>query len=216
MTPAAFLAALADRIVARQGPGILRVGIDGVDGAGKTMLADRLAAVLEAGGTKIIRSSIDGFHNPRATRYLRGKDSAEGFFRDSYDLAALKSELLEPLSPGGSGRFRRAVYDHRIDGPASAPVEFAPRSGVLLVDGIFLHRPELKFYWDFSIFLNVPFAQSYRRMARRDGSDPDPEAISNRRYYQGQKLYFAECNPQAAARVLVDYADMEAPRIKRG
>lgn len=216
MTPAGFLAALADRIAQRRAFGILRVGIDGVDGAGKTSLADNLAQVLEARGQRVIRSSIDGFHNPRAVRYVRGKDSPEGFFRDSYNLGALRSELLDPLSPGGSGRYRRAVYDHRTDSAVALPQESAGRSGVLLVDGIFLHRPELRAYWDLSIFLEVPFAESYRRMAGREGSDPDPLAPSNRRYHEGQKLYFAECRPQKAASILVDYAYFDAPRIVRG
>lgn len=216
MTRAGFLAALADRIADRVGPGILRVGIDGVDGAGKTTLADKLAQVLEARGIRVIRSSIDGFHNPRAVRYVRGKDSPEGFYRDSFNIAAFKRELLDPLGPGGSGRYRKAVYDHRTDGAVDGPVEVAGRSGVLLVDGIFLHRPELRRSWDLSVFINVPFAESYSRMALRDGSDPDPAAPSNRRYCEGQKLYFAECNPQKAAMMLVDYADLNAPRIVRG
>lgn len=62
MTPAGFLAALADRVADRLGPGILKVGIDGVDGAGKTTLADRLGEVLQARGTRVVRASIDGFH----------------------------------------------------------------------------------------------------------------------------------------------------------
>jgi uridine kinase len=216
MTPAALLAALAVRIGDRAGSGVLRVGIDGIDGAGKTTLADRLGQVLEAAGHAVIRSSIDGFHNPRAVRYARGRDSAEGFYRDSFNLAAFKGELLDPLSPGGNGRFRRAVYDHRTDSAVDSPQEAAGRSGVLLVDGIFLHRPELRSYWDQSVFLDVPFEQSYRRMAKRDGSDPSPFALSNRRYLEGQGIYFAECKPQKLASILVDYADLENPRIVRG
>ena len=188
MTPAAFLAALALRIADGLGAGILKVAIDGVDGAGKTSLADQLAEVLEAGGTRVIRAGIDGFHNPRAIRHARGKDSPEGFFRDSYDLGALKRELLDPLGPRGSGMIRRAVFDWRTDGVVDAPQEIAGRTGVLLFDGIFLHRPELRPYWDVSIFLDVPFTESYRRMAQRDGSDPDPFALSNRRYLAGQNL----------------------------
>ena len=216
MTPAAFLAVLAARIGEAAGAGILRVAIDGVDGAGKTTLADRLGQVLEAGGHRIIRSSIDGFHNPRAVRYVRGKDSPEGFYRDSFDVAALKRELLDPLGPRGSGRFRRAVFDHRTDQPVDTPYEVAGRSGILLVDGIFLHRPELRTYWDVSIFLDVPFEQSYRRMASRDGSDPSPFAMANRRYLGGQGIYLAESDPKACAGILVDYADLENPRIVRG
>ncbi|HEY9010107.1 MAG TPA: uridine kinase, partial [Devosia sp.] len=168
MTPAGFLAALADRIVERHIQSILRVGVDGVDGAGKTSLADKLAAVLEARGKHVIRASIDGFHNPRSVRYAKGKDSPEGFYRDSFDLAAFRRELLDPLGPGGSGRHRRVHFDHRTDSAVASPIEHADRSAVLLVDGIFLHRPELRSCWDLSIFLDVPFAESYRRMAVRD------------------------------------------------
>lgn len=218
MTPAALLAALAVRIRERSGTGsgIFRVGIDGVDGAGKTTFADRLAQVLEAIGVTVIRAGIDGFHQPKAARYARGIDSPEGFYRDSYDLAALKRELLDPLAPGGSGQFRRAVFDVKSDKPVERPRETAPRSGVLLFDGIFLHRPELKGAFDLTVFLDVPFEESYRRMAKRDGSDPNPRSPLNRRYVLGQKLYLDDCVPQTRASILVDFTDFDAPRILRG
>jgi uridine kinase len=38
-----------------------------------------------------------------------------------------------------------------------APEEYADADAILLFDGIFLHRPELRPYWDFSIFLAVNF-----------------------------------------------------------
>jgi len=66
-------------------PDVLRVGIDGVDGAGKTTFADELAAALAPFGRPVIRAGVDGFHHPRAVRYRRGRESPEGFFRDSYD-----------------------------------------------------------------------------------------------------------------------------------
>lgn len=216
MTPAGFLAALADRVGDRLGPGILKVGIDGVDGAGKTTLADRLGEVLQARGTRVIRAGIDGFHNPREVRYARGKTSPEGFYKDSYNLEGLKRELLDPLGPRGSGRIRRAIFDHRTDQALDMPVESAGRSGVLIFDGIFLHRPELRMQWDLSIFLDVPFALSYGRMAVRDGSDPDPEAATNRRYFIGQSYYLKTVAPQRLAHVVVDYADLEKPRIVKG
>lgn len=216
MTPAAFLAALAVRTSGDAGQGIFRVGIDGVDGAGKTTLADRLGQVLEAAGHRVIRASIDGFHNPRAVRYARGRESGEGFYRDSFNLDAFRRELLDPMGPRGSGRFRRAVFDHRTDQPVDAPVEAAGKSGILLVDGIFLQRPELRASWDLVVFLDTPFEQSYRRMAQRDGSDPSPYAPANRRYLEGQGFYFAECDPKGRADILVDYADLENPRIVRG
>src|ERR1700730_4916224 len=87
---------------------IIRVGIDGVDGAGKTMFATELACKLRRSGRPVIRATVDCFHNPRAIRYARGRSSPEGYFADSYNHAALRAALLDPLSLGGSGRYRTA------------------------------------------------------------------------------------------------------------
>ncbi|MGZ6754483.1 MAG: uridine kinase, partial [Nocardioides sp.] len=59
---------------------------------------------------------------------------------------------------------------------------FAPASAVVVVDGLFLHRDELVDAWDFSVFLEVPFDETARRMAVRDGSSPDHRHPRLRRY----------------------------------
>ena len=114
-----------------------RVGIDGVDGAGKTVFGDELAHVLEASGRTVVRASVDSFHNPKAVRYRLGRNSPQGFFFDSYDYAALKAALLEPLSPGGTGLYRTAVFDHRLDAPVQVPEKHTLPGSVLVFDGIF-------------------------------------------------------------------------------
>lgn len=129
-----------------------RVAVDGVDGAGKTHLAQELAAVLRSMGRTFIGASIDGFHRPSGDRHRRGQASSDGYYLDSFDLDAVRSTLLEPLGPGGSLRYRRAIFDHRLDRPVEAPEELAPADAILLFDGIFLHRPELVDHWDLSIF----------------------------------------------------------------
>jgi uridine kinase len=205
---------LAARITSIMGPGLTMVAVDGVDGAGKTSFADALAARLEADGLIVVRTGIDHFHNPRAVRYARGKDSPEGFYRDSFNLNALREALLFPARIDMP--FKVAVFDHRTDRPvASNPIK-VPLPAVLIFDGLFLHRKELRDEWDLTIYLDVPFDVSYARMAKRDRSDPDPHAPANRRYYEGQKLYFREVDPQRNADILIDYAEFDAPRIVRG
>jgi uridine kinase len=164
---------------------ILRIAIGGVDGAGKTTFGNELASCIRALQRPVIRATVDGFHNPRAVRYERGKHSPIGFFEDSFNYAAFRRFLLDPLSPGGSGRYRTAVFDHVTDTPL-APIEReASPSSILVIDGIFLHRPELRAYWDASIFLRASFAASVARCAARDGTSPDPTAVTNRRYVEG-------------------------------
>ncbi len=206
---------VADAIVALPAGAVRRVAVDGVDGAGKTVFADELGGVLRRRRVPVVRASVDGFHAPREVRYRRGRDSPEGFYRDSYDYAALRRELLDPLAPGGDRRFRRAVHDVATDRAVAAPLEQAPADAVLVLDGIFLHRLEVRGCWDLSVWLAVELAESVRRCAERDGTPPDPEAGSNRRYVEGQRRYVAESSPAAHATVVVDNTEFAAPRILR-
>jgi uridine kinase len=70
---------------------------------------------------------------------------------------------------------------------------------VLVLDGLFLHRDELARCWDLSVFLEVPFTETARRMAVRDGTHPDPDHPSIRRYVGGQRLYNRACTPHGRA-----------------
>jgi uridine kinase len=197
---------------------MLRVGIDGVDGVGKTVFADAVSRVIETRGRCVIRASVDGFHKPRDERYRRGRASPEGFYFDSYDYAALKRVLLEPLGPHGSRIYCRAIFDHVRDAPLSTPMLRADPASVLVFDGIFLHRPELRNVWDFSIFLDAPFEITVPRGAARgdEWGSPDVHAASNQRYIEGQRLYIRESEPQTLANLVIDYADLVNPTVIAG
>ncbi|MFS8099735.1 uridine kinase [Lentzea alba] len=182
--------------------GLVRVGVDGVDGAGKTTYCDELASILRARGHTVVRASVDDFHHPRAHRWQRGRTSPEGFFLDSFDHERFTADLLIPFAAGLP--FRRASHDLATDAYVTPPAESVPAPAILLVDGIFLHRDELVEHWDFSVFLDVPFEVSVARMGRRDGSPTDPGDPRNRRYVEGQRLYFAKCDPAARATLVID------------
>ena len=216
MTPerAAVLERLSDAVPAVAGGRTVRVGVDGVDGAGKTVLADELAAVLERRGRPVVRIGIDGFHRPRALRYRRGRSSPEGFYRDSYDLEALRRYVLTPLGPQGDGWYLPAVHDVQHDRALHHDRRRAPEGAVLVLDGLFLHRPELVGHWDLSVLVTAPFEVTFARMAARDGCPPDPEHPDNQRYVGGQRLYFAEVRPETRADVVVDNTDPARPLLR--
>lgn len=199
-----MLAAVADRIP--EGAG--RVAVDGVDGVGKSTFAAELAAVLEERGRPVVHVSADGFHHPRAVRHRRGARSPEGFWLDSYDYAALIANVLN-----AGELYRPAVHDVRTDEVLDLPWQVRPDGAVIVVDGLFLHRDELVAYWDFSVFLTAPFAVTVARMAARDGSEADPDHPSLARYVQGQRLYFAACEPWRRATIVVDNSDLDRPRM---
>ena len=66
-------------VAARVEPG-MRVGIDGVMGAGKTVFADALAALVPA-----TRLGIDEFHRPAELRV--------DYYADAFDLAAFRAAV---------------------------------------------------------------------------------------------------------------------------
>lgn len=192
--------------------GRIILAIDGMDGAGKTTFADGFAQVLAEDGAAVFRAGIDGFHRPRAERYERGRESPEGFYRDSYDYATFRRVLIDPFRAGGAMGFQLEAFDVSRDEPVESAWVTAPRDAVLVVDGIFLNRPELRKIWHWSAWLDVPIDVAYERMAARDGGDPDFLAPANARHRLGQELYAREAEPRAAASVIVDNTDLAAPR----
>jgi uridine kinase len=197
--------------VATRGNAIVRLAVDGVSGAGKTSFADELAIVLQGVGRTVIRASADDFHYPKAKRYRLGRDSPDGHYLESYDYDTLKRELLDPLGVGGSRRYRTEVFDCASEWPVTSPQYFAPNGAILIFDGLFLHRDELRDYWDVSIFLDVPFEIATQRCALRDGSIADYRHPSNRRYIQGETRYLQECRPQDRASIVIDNSDFSRP-----
>jgi uridine kinase len=184
-----------------------RVAIDGRPAAGKTTLADELAAVLHEQGRFVIRASVEGFLRPRAQRYQRGELSAEGNYYDGFDYDALQQALLDPLGPEGDRGFRRAVYDSQTDKALSGPVTTAPADAVLLFDGVFLMRAELIDRWDLTIFVSTDFEETVARARTRDsalyGTAVEVERRFRGRYGPSQELYFNTVRPTDHADVVV-------------
>jgi uridine kinase len=208
---------LADRIAGIRLDHPVRVGIDGVDCAGKTVLADQLVSPLRSLGRKVIRASIDGFHNPRSVRHRRGRNSPEGYFEDSFNHDAILSSLLFPLGPGGSLRYRRSVFDFRTDSPVEPPWETAPPDSILVFEGIFLHRPELLPHWDFSMFVAADFEVTVARAFQRDRdlfrTREKTREVYEQRYVPGQRLYLSEHRPSEKADIVIDNNDFANPFV---
>jgi uridine kinase len=82
-----------------------------------------------------------------------GPSSAEGYYLDSHQLSAIVDDLLVPFHEGAAevlqGAFDEPADSHR---PLRTPV---PTSAILIFDGLFLHRPELRAHWDLSVMLHA-------------------------------------------------------------
>lgn len=210
---------LADLVLHSQPNGIMRVAVDGPDAAGKTTLAAEIATRVRRRGRSVIQASVDAFHQPRALRRRRGSLSAEGYYYDAFDYVALRRCLLEPLGPDGDRRYRTAVFDLGEDAPLSHAAEYAPRDAVLVVDGVFLLRAELRDCWDLTVHLRISPEESLRRALVRDvdlfGSAAAVQQRYEERYLPGQELYRAHAAPHEHADILIDDENPQAPRVRR-
>lgn len=169
-------------------PEVARVAIDGPDAAGKTTLAARLTKALR-GVRPVVQLSIDDFHQPREVRHRRGSLSPEGYYEDAFDFAAVRARSLEHVGQGA----------------------------VLLFEGVFLLRPELRECWDLSVYVAISPAESLRRALSRDlelfGDAGTVRERYEKRYLPGQELYQAAASPEAAADVVINNQDPARPRV---
>jgi uridine kinase len=77
---------------------------------------------------------------------------------------------------------------------------------VLVFDGLFIHRPELRRYWDYSIYLDAS-----------PRTPPAPEQLGGlaARYVGGWRLYVDECDPASLATIVVDNSDWASPALRK-
>lgn len=195
----------------------LRVGIDGVDAAGKTSLANELAKELTNLGHPVLRASIDGFHNPKEIRRQRGSLSPEGYYYDSFNYVLLTTHLLQPLEPQGNRRIRLSAFDFKTEQETAAEELTVTNDHILIFEGVFLFRPELIRYWDVKIFVEIDFETSLNRALERDlylfGSKEEIERRYKERYIPGQKIYLVSETPQQKADIVIDNNDFMNPAI---
>lgn len=203
--------ALAGEFLAQYRRGRTALAIDGRSGSGKTGIADDLGIALQDRGAAVVRASLDDFHFPRELRQRRGEFSGEGVWRDAYDYDTFRRVLLDPWRMRTGAGFSLRAFDQARDAPVESEWLTAPEDAVLVVDGVFAQRPELRGAWNWTAYLEAPVAVCVARASARAGIDPDPESPFWRSRLGAWEIYEREALPRAAASVIVDTLDLDAP-----
>ncbi len=195
----------------------LRVAIDGIDAAGKTRLAKELSFQLRKSGRQIIQISLDNFHNTREQRYRRGKESPEGYYYDFFNYPEFINKVLQPLSPLGSRTDLKSWFNLKENLRTEEEWSTADENAIVLVDGIFLLRPELFDFWDVKILLDIHIETSLERAIERDlyqhGSIAAINRIYHLRYIPAQKIYYERCFPRQRADIIIHNDDFRNPDL---
>ena len=204
------IAATVDEILGNYRRGRIAVGVDGPPAAGKSTFADDLAREFARRGYATARASLDDFLRPAEERYARGRDSAEGYYRDAYAYDVFRRVLIEPFRMGGSAAFVTAAYDRVREMPLEPKWTTGPDDVFLVVDGGFLDRPELRGVWSYTIWLDADATVRGERLRERDGVEPgSAQAL---RYEGAHALYERDAHPQETATAIIDNTDAEHPR----
>jgi uridine kinase len=201
------------------GPRRLRVAIDGRTAAGKTSLGHELAEGLARHGRTVLRASLDDFKRPWSEAHLYDRLSGEGYYRNAFDLDAIRALLLEPASPSGDGRVALCSIDPLTQIDHSATATAMPGDGVLIVDGVFACRPEIDRCWDLRIWVEIDAELSVRRGTERDtdteGGADAAEVLHRERYLAAEELYLEEVDPTSFGDVIVVNSVFASPRLVR-
>jgi uridine kinase len=222
-TRSRVISQLADLVAAVKRPHSVRVAIDGRSAAGKSMLGDELVAPIEQRGYAAIRASIDDFYHLSVHHVNRAHLSAEAFYADAYDYQALRTLLLEPLGPCGARRYRTRWHDGWNEGEIDEVERIAPDNAILILDGVFLMRPDLNGFWDIRIYVDIDAEQSVERGVERDLTLDEVEVRAARRehrirvfrerYRPAEEMYLRDVAPMALADIVLDNRDLAAPQL---
>lgn len=138
--------------------GVVLVGVDGCGGSGKSTFARALVA---AGGGDVTMVQMDDFYKPVAER-PRGEERPIG---GNFDWERVRAQVLEPLRRGEIARYRR--YDWGTD--ALAEWHETHPAGIVVIEGVYSTRNELRSFYDFRVFVECPPDERLRRGLERDG-----------------------------------------------
>ena len=201
------------------------IAVDGRSGAGKSTFADELSSTLGELGIATLRSTTDSFHKPRADRMRRGANSAEGYYLASHQLTTIVEELLNPFVEGAS-TVRVAAFNEPKDEPVHETADIVD-DAVLIFDGLFLQRPELRSFWNHSVFLMADerLDAAWLDFLLSDlpsGSTDRAQRIDERlhqarwpRYRDGWRRYLDADQPDQRCCFLIDNNDFGSPSIVR-
>lgn len=210
-----LLVTLASLLLALPDGAPRSVCLTGVGCSGKTTLAAELAAVVEGAGRPVVPVAYDDFHQPLERRHRQGRSSAAGYLEDSFDPAALRRLVLDPVAAGATSLVP-AAYDLAEDRPVDAAPVPLPTDGVVLVEGSFLLVPDLADRWDLSVMVVADPERVLARGLVRDADLGTPEQVRElylRRYLAAEALHQERDDPWSRADVVVDMSDPAAPAV---
>jgi phosphoglycolate phosphatase-like HAD superfamily hydrolase/uridine kinase len=187
------------------------IGINGIDCSGKSTFAKALEEYLKASNHPTQMIGIDDFHFPKVIRYS-GTDQAENYYTKSFNIERLKEKLLKPIHEKGAIYTRLDLLDLDTDRYTVSKSYSVTPDTIVILEGVFLFRPEILPFLDYKVYLDISFEESKRRATIRDSAASLEKY--DMKYHPAQTRYIKDTDPVSKADLVIDNNDPEYPKIK--
>jgi uridine kinase len=183
----------------------LLVGVSGVDGCGKGYLATQLEARLAQHVVTAAVVNVDGWLNLPEKRF-DSNAPAENFYENAIRFDEFFSQLAIPL------RDRRSVYliadfvEETASHYRKHTYDFRDVS-VILVEGIFLFKPQYRKHFDLTIWIDCSFPTALARAIARSQeglSAANTIAAYETIYFPAQRIHLAQDEPREHADLIFE------------
>ena len=183
----------------------LLVGVSGIDGCGKGHFAKQLEARLALHGVTPTLLNVDGWLNLPEKRFDQSAP-AENFYANAIRFDEFFSELIIPLRDRRSvhlvadfveetaSQYRKHTYDVK-------------NVSVVLVEGIFLFKPQYRKYFDLTIWIDCSFPTALARAIARaqEGlSAANTIAAYETIYFPAQRIHLTRDKPRENADLIFE------------
>ena len=183
----------------------LLVGISGIDGSGKGYLAAQLQAHLALRGVIPAILNVDGWLNLPEKRFDQNAP-AVNFYENAIRFDQFFSQLVLPLRDGRSIHLEADFVEEIASNYRKHTYHFKDVS-VVLVEGIFLFKPQYRKYFDLAIWIDCSFPTALVRAIDRaqEGLSPaNTIAAYERIYFPAQRIHLDQDKPRENADLIFE------------
>ena len=149
------------------------MGIDGTSGSGKTTVCDQISSVLSRMGYRVKQIRFDDFWSASDDSKAMRFNPERQLIGSDYRWQKLRDEILIPLREGNP--VHCVVNDESVVNDRFCAVKVVTYDAsiadydVILVEGVFVVRDELRKYYDYSVYKRTPQKTSFERALKREG-----------------------------------------------
>ena len=180
------------------------LGIDGLGGAGKSTISEKICKELENNAIHTILLHIDDFIHTRDIRYNASYPEWQCYYelqwRYDYFIG-----IVSRLKSVSNYSHEIELYDKDHDSYFTKSYSVEQKT-VLIVEGIFLQRKELQGIFDCMIYIDVPEDVRMSRVLKRDTYIGNEQQIVDKyenRYLPAERHYFKEYCPDRIANFVI-------------